>query len=85
MEDLYLKQKKVNSLLKWGVVFSLVWLAGIGSLISIIIGTKAKKIIKESNGDILGSGRVRWCLIVGGLGMIISFPIVIIGVINQLQ
>jgi hypothetical protein len=82
--EVYQKQDVVNSLLYWGVVFSILWLAGIGSLIAIILGVKANKIIRESNGDILGSGRVWWCLIAGGLGMLFWIPVVIIGVINLL-
>lgn len=84
MEKLHEKQNKVNSLLKRGVIFSILWLFGFGSLIAVISGIKAKKIIKESNGELFGSGRVWWCLIVGSFGVLLWFPIVLVGIINQL-
>ena len=43
---------------------------GVGSLIAIIQAIKARKIIKQSNGEIRGSGKVMWCLIVGGAGLL---------------
>lgn len=80
-EDL---QGKADSLLKLGMVFSILWLAGIGSLCSFILAMKARNIIKQSNGEVIGMGKVWWCLIVGGIGMLIWFPILIMGIINNL-
>ncbi|MCG3120978.1 MAG: hypothetical protein ALAOOOJD_03902 [bacterium] len=77
-------QRRVDSLLKWGIVFSILWLAGIGSLCSFVLAMKARNMIKQSNGAVIGMGKVRWCLIVGGIGMLIWFPIVVIGIINNL-
>jgi len=76
-------QGKIDSMLKWGIVFSIIWLAGIGSLISFIIGYKARKAIKGSNHELVGSGRAAWCLIVGGLGILFWLPIIFIAVRNQ--
>ncbi len=70
-------QRKVKSLLRIGIFFSIFWLAGIGSIISIVLGLKAKNIIKRANMDINGMGGVYWCLIVGGLGLIILLLIFI--------
>lgn len=79
-----MNQSQLDSILKWGIIFSIFWLAGVGSLVAVILGLKAKKAIAASNGLLVGSGRVRWCLIVGGLGLALWVPIVVVGVVNQL-
>lgn len=58
-------QRKVNSLIRIGVILSIVWMAGIWSIISIVDGLKAKRIIKRASGNISGIGGVYWYLIVG--------------------
>ena len=64
-------QRRVRWLLRIGIFFSIFWLAGIGSIISIVLGLKARNIIKRANMNLNGMGGVYWCLIVGGLGLII--------------
>ena len=78
-----MNQSQLDSMLKWGIIFSLFWLAGVGSLVAVVLGLKARKEIAASNGMLAGSGRVRWCLIVGGLGLALWVPIVVIGMLNQ--
>ena len=63
-------QSQVDAMLRRGVIFSIVWLMGVGSLIAVIQAIKARKIIQQSNGEIRGSGKVVWCLVVGGLGLL---------------
>jgi len=75
-------QSRVDSLLKRGIVFSIVWLGGIGSLIAVVSGIKARKLINQSDGKLSGMGRVWWCLILGGIGILIWLPIVVIILIN---
>ncbi len=70
-------QRKVSSLIRIGIIFSIFWIAGIGSIISIVLGVKARNIIKRANVNITGMGGVYWCLIVGGLGLIMSLLIFI--------
>ena len=79
-----MNQSQLDSMLKWGIIFSLFWLAGVGSLVAVVLGLKARTAIAASNGMLVGSGRVRWCLIVGGLGLALWVPIVVIGMLNQL-
>jgi hypothetical protein len=62
-------QDKVDSMLHRGILFSILWLMGIGSAISIFQAIKAMKIIKQSNGTITGMGKVWWCFIAGGWGV----------------
>jgi len=69
--------------LKWGIVFSLLWLAGIGSIVALLLGWKAIIAIKASNGTLVGAGRGWWCLIVGGLGLLFWLALVIVGISNQ--
>ena len=68
-------QRKVRLSLRIGIFFSIFWIAGIGSIISIVLGLKARNIIKRANMNINGMGGVYWCLIIGGLGLIISLLI----------
>jgi hypothetical protein len=63
-------QRQVDGMLRRGVIFSIFWLMGVGSLIAIIQAVKARKIIRQSNGEISGSGKVMWCFIVGGVGLL---------------
>ena len=66
-------QIKVSKMLSNGFIFSIVGLVGIGSLISLILGLRAMKIIRQSEGKIVGAKLAWWCIIIGGLGMI-SLP-----------
>ncbi len=70
-------QVKVSRILSRGFIFSIVWLAGLGSLIALISGLQAKKIINQSNGEIVGAKMAWWCIIVGTIGLI-AFPFVFI-------
>ena len=80
-----MNQVKLDSTLKWGIILSVLWLAGIGSLFALIVGIRAGKAIKASKGSLVGRGRALWCLIVGGIGLAVWFPIVLIGLVNQLR
>jgi hypothetical protein len=70
-------ERKVRSLLRVGIFFSIFWIAGIGSIISIVLGLKAKKIIKQEDMNTTGMGGVYWCIIVGSFGFILSVLIFI--------
>jgi len=71
-------------LVKFGVIFSLFWLAGIGSAIAVLFGFKARRLIRASGGQLLGNGGAWWCLIIGGFGLLLWLPIIVIGVFNNL-
>jgi hypothetical protein len=85
IQDMQEVQEQVRYLVKRGVIFSLLWLAGIGSLIAIVSGLKARKIIKQSSTPIQGMGGIWWCLIVGSVGVLLWFPILFLGFINNLK
>jgi formate-dependent nitrite reductase membrane component NrfD len=76
-------QRRVDDLLRWGVVFSIFWLMGVGSLIAVVCGIKAKRIVEMAGAK--PPGRVWWCLIVGTLGLAVWIPMVLIGIVNNLR
>jgi hypothetical protein len=82
-EEAHMTQEGLDRLLTWGTVFSIVWLAGAGSLFALIAGRKAKREIALSGGELEGSGRAQWCVIVGTIGLVIWIPILAIAVANQ--
>ena len=72
-------QHQVDGMLRRGIFFSIFWLMGVGSLIAIIQAVKARKIIRQSNGEIRGSGKVMWCFIVGGAGLLFWDYVILMG------
>lgn len=76
-------QVHIDRMLKWGIVFSILWLAGLGSIFAFMSGLKARKAINASNGTMVGTGRAWWCIAVGALGFAFWLPIILIGVYNQ--
>jgi hypothetical protein len=76
-------QHEVDSMLRRGVLFSIFWLMGVGSLIAVVQGFKAQKIIRESNGDLKGMGKVTWCFIVGGTGLLFWGFVILMVVIKR--
>jgi hypothetical protein len=76
-------QEHVDALLRRGIIFSIVWLAGIGSAVAVVSGMQARRLIQASGGDLRGSGRVWWCLLIGGLGLAIWTPLVVVAIVNQ--
>jgi hypothetical protein len=78
-----MSQDKLDSMLRKGVVLSIVWLMGIGSLVSVIQAVRAKRIIDESRGALVGMGKVWWCLIVGGMGLAFWGFVLVMVLINN--
>jgi hypothetical protein len=76
-------QNEVNSMLRRGILFSIVWLMGVGSLIAVVQGIKARKIIRQSNGEIKGMGQVIWCFIVGGAGLLFWGFVILMVIITK--
>ena len=78
-------QDELDTILNRGVLFSIVWIMGFGSLYAFVSGVRARRMIRESGGALSGSGRTWWCLIVGGIGMAIWFPIILVGILNNVR
>jgi hypothetical protein len=64
------QQVRVSKMLGVGFACSLLGAAGIASAVALIIGLRARSIIKESNNDIVGIRMAWWCIIVGALGLL---------------
>lgn len=75
-DDLDDLQEEVCSLLRRGVVFSIVWLMGFGSLYAVYCGFRAYRIICSTEHKIYGMKRVAWCFVVGGVGLCFWLPVV---------
>ena len=69
-------QIRVSKMLGYGFAFSIVWAGGVGSLLALIIGLRARKLIKQSNAEISGMKMAWWCIAVGTLGTLIILPAV---------
>jgi len=63
-------QTFINKQTRYGIIFSLIWLAGFGSTYAFFCGVRSLKRIKGSEHRLYGKLRAWWCVIVGGLGML---------------
>lgn len=71
------QQVKVSKMLGMAFVLSITGFVGVGSLIALILGLRAGRIIRASQGTISGGVMAGWCILAGALGTLI-FPILII-------
>lgn len=74
-EDFSYDQDELNAYLRRGIIFSIIWVAGIYSIKALRIGLDALKIIKESNNRLKGKKRAYWCIIVGAFGVLVWLPL----------
>lgn len=77
------EQTRLNRMLTRGVVYSIVWLAGLGSCFALYQGILARQMIKE-NPRLQGEGRAWWCIIVGGVGVAVVLLLIAIGTFNAM-
>ena len=56
--NIHLLQGEVNAKLRRGIFYSIFWLMGVGSAIAVIEGFKAKRLIRQSGGELKGIGKV---------------------------
>jgi hypothetical protein len=75
-------QVNVSKMLALGFVLSIVGIGGIGSFIAAVLGWRARRIIKQSNGEVVGIRMAWWCIVVGGLGTVILPPLVIFAILR---
>jgi hypothetical protein len=78
-------QINVSKLLSRGFIFSVVWLGGIGSFLALLYGLRARKVINQSDREIVGIKMAWWCIIVGAMGTAVMPPLLISIVVNQLK
>ena len=77
------EQLRVSKMLSYGFVLSILGVGGIASMIAIVLGLKARRIIKQSNSEISGIKMAWWCIIVGGLGTVLLPTIMIALLLNE--
>ena len=68
-----MEQNQVDQSLKWGIIFSILWLAGIGSLYALIQGLRAKKAIALSEGKIVKPVKLGGVFFAGALALFGGF------------
>ena len=66
------QQIRVSKMLATGFVLSIVWIGGIGSLASVILGLRARRIIKQSKAEVVGIRLAWWCILEGTLGVLVA-------------
>ncbi|HEU4391666.1 MAG TPA: hypothetical protein VFV34_28015 [Blastocatellia bacterium] len=81
--DRHPAQDRVDSMLRRAVVLSIIWLLGFGSCVSIIQAIRAQRMIKSSGGQITGMGKVWWCYIVGGSGVLFWGFVLLMMIVNS--
>ena len=85
MTDAPKDQEQLDRILSRGILFSILWLMGFGSLYACWCGLRARRMIRASGGALIGRGRAWWCLIVGAFGMLVWFPVFAVGIFNNLR
>jgi predicted CDP-diglyceride synthetase/phosphatidate cytidylyltransferase len=79
------QQVKVSKMLGMGFVLSITGIMGIGSLIALVLGWKALRTIRASNGRIGGRLMAWWCIVAGALGAVFIPAAIITAILRQLN
>lgn len=79
------QQIKVSKMLAIGFACSLITLGGLSSLVALVIGLRAKKLIQQSKSEIVGIKLAWWCIIVGALGLTILPPLVLLNIYYHMK
>ncbi len=78
--ELQILNRKLSKHLRIGIIFSLIWLGGIGSLVGLINGIKAYKIVEQTHGQFGGKVGAWFCILLGTGGIVI-WGVIILGVL----
>jgi hypothetical protein len=70
-------QLRVSKMLGYGFAFSIVCAGVVGSLIALIIGLRARRLIRQSDVEISGIRMAWWCIVVGMLGFVTFTPFIL--------
>jgi len=73
IQDKIVKQHEVDKILNRGLVFSIVWIFGVGSIICLILTTKAKRKIQKFNLEGMDTVWPCYCIAIWGLTISASF------------
>ncbi|MBS1551235.1 MAG: hypothetical protein JST15_04095 [Bacteroidetes bacterium] len=64
-------QTEINRLVNRGIVLGLVWIMGIGSVIALISGFQAKKLIRSSENVLTGNKKANQSILIGIAGLLV--------------
>ncbi len=78
-------QMRVSRLLGVGFACTMVSPGGINCIIALVIGLKARGIIKNSDYDIHGLKMAWWCIVVGMIGMMTMLPYTALLILKALK
>ena len=78
-------QVKVSKMLGLAFALSITGIGGLGSLVALILGVKANRIIRQSNGRLSGGLLAWWCILAGAVGTMLLAPTNLMLVIKQLR
>src|SRR3954469_21457853 len=67
-------QMRVSRMLGFGLTLSLAWTGGVSSLIAFVIGLRARRLIREGGGRVVGTRMALWCIVAGALGALAGVP-----------
>lgn len=81
-EEIVELQAYVDRLLSRAVIYSIFWVAGAGSLYSILLATKAHGILREHPGQLYGYSSIVWCYLVGGIGVLLVGSVLTMVLVN---
>ena len=67
-------QTRVSRMLGLGFALSLAWVGGVGSLVALFIGLRARRLIREGRGAVAGARMAWWCVVAGAAGAMAGPP-----------
>jgi hypothetical protein len=67
-------QMRVSRMLGFGFALTFAWSGGICSVMAIVIGLRARRLIREGGGHIVGMRMALWCIFAGAVGALASLP-----------
>lgn len=64
-------QSEVNRIVNRGIIFGIIWIMGIGSIIAILSGFQAKKLIRQSGNTLTGNNKATKSILIGISGFLL--------------
>ena len=67
-------QMRVSRMLGYGLSLT-VFAAGVGAPIAVVIGLRARRLIKQGGGQVVGMRMAWWCIIAGAVEAAVAFTL----------
>jgi hypothetical protein len=65
-------QMRVSRMLGFGFALTFAWSGGICSLVALFIGLRARRLIREGGGRVVGTKMALWCVVAGAVGTLVG-------------